>query len=452
MAFLRGYAAGFLFFVCTLFWIHHVTTPGLILLSAYLALYWAIFAGAAAWSSSQGTGLRIVFLGALWASLEFVRAELLSGFGWAALAHTQTGNLLFIQLADITGTYGLSFLMIAASVLIAVVARAVMRREVLTEGFSMAAWGVVLMLCATLAYGFHRLEAPVPAARMRVALIQPNVTLADYADPLLKTYVVEKQLSLSREALKERPDLILWPETAFPQFIWDQPGLFEQVRTFAREHKVKILLGAVTRTGDSYFNSALFIDAAGQMGPVYNKQHLVLFGEYIPLRKEFPLLAQWVPIDDFTPGNGNVLFPLSGETSFSTLICFEDTIAHLARRAVREGAGILVNITNDAWFGPSRQPRMHLDNAIFRAVENRRMLLRSTNTGMSCAVRPTGAVVSCVTAPDGRQVMAEGFSVMDVELPSDDPTFYTKYGDLFAMLCFLGILGIFIVMMRNPEA
>jgi apolipoprotein N-acyltransferase len=215
---------------------------------------------------------------------------------------------------------------------------------------------------------------------------------------------------------------------------------------------VKILLGAVTRTGEAYFNSAILIDIDGQMVQVYNKQHLVLFGEYIPLRKQLPFLEQLVPIDDFTAGQGNVLFRLTDGRSFSTLICFEDTIPGLARRTAKDGAGFLVNITNDAWFGPSRQPRMHLDNAVFRAVENRRALVRATNTGMSCGILPTGDVVPCVTAADGRQIMVEGVVIVDVPVQSGPMTFYTKYGDVFAMLCFPVILGMFLWMRRNPEA
>ena len=283
-----------------------------------------------------------------------------------------------------------------------------------------------------------------------MSLIRKNVSLADYADPLLKPYVVEKHLSLSREALKKHPEPVIWPETAFPQFIWDHPDLFEKVRSFARDNKVHVLLGAVTRRGEFYFNSAILVDGQGEMRQSYDKQHLVLFGEYIPFRRQFPFLESLVPIDDFTPGRENVVFSLADGVRFSSLICFEDTLPLLARRAA--AAGFLVNMTNDAWFGPSRQPRMHLDNAVFRAVENRTALVRATNTGMSCGVLATGEVRACVTTGDGRQVMTEGFLVMDVPLRSGSPTFYTKYGDVFAMLCFPGILGMLIPMRRNPEA
>lgn len=450
-AFLRGYAAGFLFFISALFWIHHVTSAGLVLLSAYLALYWAVFAVAAAWSSSHGIGLRVFFLASLWVGLEFARSELFSGFGWASLAHTQAVNILFIQMADITGTYGLSFLMVSGSVLLAAALQAVIRREKIPFGFSMPAWCIVLVTGALLAYGVQQLNVPSSLKKVRVALVQADISLADYADPFLKAYVVDRHLSLSLAAMAEHPELIIWPETAFPQFIWDHPDLFEKIKDFAREQHVNILVGAVTRTGEDYFNSAIFIDSDGQMGPIYHKQHLVLFGEYIPFRRELPFLAQLAPIDDFTAGEEDVIVSLPGGLTFAPLICFEDTIPPLVRQAAGDGAGFLVNMTNDAWFGASRQPRMHLDNAVFRAVENRMALVRATNTGMSCGIRPTGEVGACVSSADGRQIMVKGFAVMDVAVHAGGPTFYTKYGDVFAMLCFLGILGMFVAMMRNPE-
>ena len=452
LAFGRGYAAGFLFFLSSLFWIHHVTSLGRVLLSAYLAIYWAVFCAGAALSSSWALWRRVIFLASLWTGLEYIRANVLTGFGWASLAHTQRMNLVLIQMADITGTYGVSFVMVATVVLAAAWIKAGSYREKRPSGFRRTAWGVAVLLAVVFVYGLMRLGMPAPGALARVALIQANVSLADYGDPLLKPALVEKQLALSREAMKQSPDLIVWPETSFPQFIWDHPGLFEKVRSFAREHHVKLLIGAVTRTGAEYFNAAVLIESDGSMAQVYHKQHLVLLGEYIPFRREFPFLERLVPIDDFTAGTRNVVFPLTGDITFSSLICFEDTIPDLARRAAGEGAGFLVNITNDAWFGPSRQPRMHLDNAVFRAVENRRSLVRATNTGMSCGIFPDGKVAACVKGPDGRQIMTAGFVVMDVPASAGAPTFYTKYGDVFAMLCFIGILGMFVNNPRNPEA
>ncbi len=441
IAFGRGYLAGLLFFILTLFWIHHVTWVGLILMAVYLALYWGAFAMAAAYSSAWPLWRRALFLASLWAGLEYIRAHAFTGFGWAGLAHTQVFNALVIQIADITGTYGISWMMAAAAVVLAAFAKCMIRREKPAPDMWRTAMGVVLIAVVMMAYGAWRL-APPDEARSRVALIQGNVSLADHWDPLLRPFTVGKYLQLSREAMAHAPELIIWPETAFPSFAWEHPELFEQVRAFARDNKVRVLLGLVTRANDQYFNSALMIDEQGRTAGQYDKQHLVLLGEYIPLRRQLPFLARFVPIDDFTPGRGNTLFRVPGAGPFSALICFEDTIPELARQAVHGGAGFLVNMTNDAWFGVSRQRRMHLDNAAFRAVENRRTLVRATNTGISCGVTPRGSIGPCVDDSGA------GFVMVDIPTAGAGLTFYTKYGDVFAMLCFLGILGLSFI--RRP--
>ncbi len=443
-SFFHGYAAGFLFFFLTLFWIHHVTVAGLLLLSAYLALYWGVFALAAAMSTAWPLWRRCVFLPCAWVALEYVRAEAFSGFGWSALAHTQAANILFIQGADITGTYGLSFILVAVNTAAAGIGMSWRQGAGLPDEVRRAMWGVVLLVCLSLGYGAWRLHALADArsgAHVRVGLVQPNISLADYTDPGLKSFVVEKHLAMSRTALQGRPQIIIWPETAFPQFIWEYPDLEEKIRAFARENRVNILFGVVTREGGQYFNAARLINVSGEDAGVYHKQHLVVLGEYIPFRRELPILGSLVPIDDFTPGQGSALFAMGKGVSLAPLICFEDTVPALVRAAAAQGAGFLVNMTNDAWFGASRQPVMHLDNAVFRAVENRVSLVRATNTGMTCSVAPEGEVSGCVRDMRGRAVMAEGVSVTDITLAGPSRTFYTKYGDLFARLCFLGILG-----------
>jgi apolipoprotein N-acyltransferase len=438
-----GYLAGLLFFCLTLFWIHHVTALGLIFLSAYLALYWSVFACLVSWSVSWPLIRRVLFLSSAWVVLEYVRGHALTGFGWSALAHTQSSNILLIQIADITGTYGVSFILMAFNV---AAAAFIQRRCRLAPDDRGALWLVLVMLLIMLSYGAWRLTSPMGQGRVRVALVQGNVSLADYWDPNLKSYVVEKHLMLSRQALAQKPDLIVWPETSFPQFIWEYPELFEQVRSFARENHVKLMLGAVTRTGEDYFNTAILINERGETDGMYRKQHLVLFGEYIPFRREIPWLARLAPIDDFTPGEKQIIFNVGKGRDFSALVCFEDTIPSLARDAINGGAGFLVNITNDGWFGASRQPRMHLDNAVFRAVEDRVSILRATNTGMSCGILPTGGLAGCVSDVPGRKIMVSGVTVVEVPAQPAQRALFRKYGDIFALLCFLGILGMMVQM------
>jgi apolipoprotein N-acyltransferase len=299
------------------------------------------------------------------------------------------------------------------------------------------------ILALILAYGAWRLSSVANGPKLRVALVQGNVALGDYWDPRLEADTVQRYLELSREALVAKPDLVIWPETAFPQFLWDHPELFSEVKRLPRQSGVPLIFGAVTREGRNYFNSAIFVNRSGEVGAIYSKLHLVVFGEYIPFRKELPFLADIVPIDDFTPGLKPVLFPVREGVQVGTLICFEDTVPWLARRLTREGANVLVNITNDAWFRDSAQPEMHLNNALFRVIENRRPLVRATNTGVSCLIDSRGVVGMCVQDQDMRRTLVQGWAVGEVT-PGAGETFYSKYGDIFTLFLFIGILGMFI--------
>lgn len=429
-AFGRAYLSGLVFFILSLSWIHYVTTPGLLLMAAYLALYFGVF-GVVYYFFRPRVGFLFfsLLMAAAWASLEYARATALTGFGWVSLGHTQGILNSRLLLAAFFGVAGVSFLVVLVNHLIKGVFVPDSRPRALLLGVILLA-GLGLALAA------------VPAGRavhdqggFKAALIQPDIALAEAWDPLLKAAVVHRQIELSRQALVQDPQLIIWPETAFPNFTWDRPDLLEDIKSFARQSRVYVLFGAVTRkAGDHYFNSAVLVSPQGRVLATRSKRHLVLFGEYIPFRKELPFLQDLVPIDDFTPGGEEALFDAPGLGRFGVLICFEDTISSLARRYTNEGAAFLVNMTNDAWFHDSGQPRLHLDNARFRSVENGRMLLRSTNTGESCAVDAGGRDVACVQDNQGRRVLKAGFVVVSV-YPEDKMTWYTKCGEWFVLLC-----------------
>jgi apolipoprotein N-acyltransferase len=458
-AFGQAYLCGLAFFLVTLQWIHYVTALGLVLLCAYLALYFGLFGLAVHRFRDRPFAERLFLVPAVWCILEFVRDRLLTGFGWGALGHSQAPNILLIQIADITGVAGVSFLVAAFNVIVWEALRSSDvggrmpdgssdRRLQTSDGFVgkpffRSALLYCLLLVAALAYGAWRLSLPADGHQTRVALIQGNIPLADFWDPQIRADIVHHYLKLSRATLAQKPDLIIWPETSFPNFFWELPEYFEEVKAFARQNNVSLLIGAVTKGGDKYFNSAFLITAQDEIKQAYHKRHLVVFGEYIPFRKAFPFLASIVPIDDFSAGPSGTVFRLPSGERFSVLICFEDTLSQLARRDVDNGADFLVNMTNDAWFGDSAQPRMHLQNAEFRAVENNRELVRATNTGETCRVTSAGHIGPCVGDETGKRVLTEGVIVTSVFLHRGK-TFYTKHGDVFTFLLFLGILGLFI--------
>jgi apolipoprotein N-acyltransferase len=308
---------------------------------------------------------------------------------------------------------------------------------------------VLVLFVVVTGYGIFRMAEERSTGTIKVGAVQGNATLTESWVPSMKPVVVQRYLTLTRQVLADKPDLLVWPETAFPQFYWEYPELMEEVRALVRESKTPLLFGTVTREENEYFNSAILLTPPdGHESGRYSKQHLVVFGEYIPLRREMPFLADIVPIDDFTAGWDKTVFTLKGGARFGVLICFEDTVASLSREAVLGGSQFLVNITNDAWFKDSPGLRMQVYNALFRAVENRRSLLRVTNTGISCLIKPNGIVGTCIEDAQKKQVLIEGVMAPVVGLRTDI-SFYTKFSQAFTFLCFLIILGVSVPLLRR---
>lgn len=233
-----------------------------------------------------------------------------------------------------------------------------------------------------------------------LSTVQGNIEQSMKWSPTQKEKTVERYLSLSAQALagEEKPDLLVWPETALPFYPAREP-LMNRVRTFIRKNEVRVLTGSPYFTVNpqqqesvSYYNSALLLNRSGRLSGRYNKQHLVPFGEYIPLRTYLWFLKPIVElIGDFTPGDS--FTPLDAEKiQVGVLICFESIFPDIARQEVFEGANLLVNLTNDAWYGRSSAPYHSWAMTVFRAVENRRSLVRAANTGISGFVSPEGEV------------------------------------------------------------
>ncbi len=462
-SFRLGFFWGGVFFSGTLNWFIHMSrTSGipvflsllaLVALVSYLSLFFAVFFVVYSRTRQWPLGLRLVFLPGVWAALEFLRDWLFSGFGWCALGYSQYTNLPAIQIADVTGVFGVSFVIVLVNLLL---------KETLDAAAGKRPWsGLVrpaaagfLVVGTVFVYGWARLAAPhspAPGDSVNIAVVQGNVDQEVKWDPWAWPEIMEKYLALTEQAARKHPDLIIWPETAFPGYVWDAPQRYDRLRRYVKDLGIPLLFGMVTKEGDEYFNSAVLLSREGRETLRYAKSHLVPFGEYLPLRKQLPFLGMIVPIEDFTAGKGPVLFPVrSGAGRFAVSICFEDTVPRVVRRSVRAGAGFLVNITNDAWFLDTKEPYLHLQGAVFRAVENRRYLVRAANTGVSCFLDPFGRVTARVQDRRGDATYVDGIAAARVAF-RDDLSFYTKYGDVFTYLCFGCILGTaFVRKFRGP--
>ena len=434
-AFFWGWLTGFLFFLGTHYWLIHVTLPGMILVNIYLGIYFGVFALGYAFFQKFSLQNKLWLIPSLWVVSEFARDRLLTGFGWACLGHSQYQILPLIQIADITGVFGVSFVIVMVNVVL---------KEVIKKGVSKKVgdvptfWVPIFLMIAVLGYGVFRLGQfhPSGKADVRVAVIQPNIPQTEKWQGQSVEKIQKKILGLTEESLQNKPQIVFWPETSFPGYLWQEPKRFEEVKEFVKKHRIHLLLGAVTRRDGNYFNSAILLSPDGKVAGQYDKSHLVPFGEFLPLRPLLNFIENFVPIGDFGRGQVRTVF----DGGFAVAICFEDTVAPVVRALTKAGAQYLVNISNDAWFQDTNEPYLHLQSATFQSVANRRMMVRSANTGISSQIFATGAM-HIFKNEQRKAVMIEGYEqfLFGAQDLRTDLTFYTRFGDAFAYLCLIAV-------------
>lgn len=441
-AFRLGLISGLAHYLTLLYWIvvvleHYgnlnilIALFSLLLLSLYLSLYTALFFTLA---SRLGDSWRDPFLMACyWVGLEYLKAHLLTGFPWCLIGYSQYELLPIIQVADLFGVYGISFLIVLVNGLLF----RIFRRLPLGGVGTIFKWElpvVFLLLMATWSYGHYRIpwiqvhgQGTHP---VKAALVQANIDQSVKWDPAYQQATIDTYFRLTRSTRSFHPDLIVWPETAVPFFFQEQSTFSQGMISLAEESGAILVFGspAYARHGRavSYFNRAYLIAPKSREILDYDKNHLVPFGEYVPFKKYLPFIHRLVEAaGDFA--SGERVTPLkTGDLSLGVLICFEAIFPEMARAVVKDGANVLVNLTNDAWFGRTSAPYQHLRMAVFRAIENRRPMIRAANTGFSAVVAPTGAIQS------QSDLFVEEV-LKDSVTPAAFPlTFYTRFGDLFA--------------------
>ena len=450
-AFRLGFLAGLAHYLTLLYWVadtmhtyghlpFYLCLPVLVLLAAYLALYPAAFAAALAVLRPPAWALAPA-AAAVWTALEFLRAVFLTGFPWALLGYSQYDQLTLIQVADITGVYGLSFFIVLINGGLWTVLGAFGGNPWQGQVVSRTAAGTAAAVCLAAAaglwgYGHWRLaivdRAQAAAARRTVAVVQGNIDQAKKWDVNFQVASVDKYLALSTRALADFPALVIWPETATPFYLFENPPLTEMVTRFVGQARTPFLIGSpsfrVRGAQADYYNSVYLLRADGTQGSRYDKVHLVPFGEYVPLKRFFPFLGKMVAeVGDFKPGPRGATLAWD-HRRLGIQICYEIIFPHLSRQMVANGADLLVNVTNDAWFARTGAPYQHFSMAVLRAVENRRTLVRAANTGISGVIAPTGRVE---TRTD---LFVDAAFSRAVPLMAGT-TFYTRFGDLWAGLC-----------------
>jgi apolipoprotein N-acyltransferase len=458
-----GLVAGAVFWLFSIAWLRHVTYAGWITLALYNALYLAVFAAAVAWWFRRfGAGrilvnlLYMVVAAASWTALEYIRSHCCTGFPWNTLAISQYEMAPLRQLASWSGVYGLSALIVLFNAGVGVTLLRYRQRGLrygrsphpeLMFGF--------LVLALAFAWGIRQFKTgPTRHTPVRVGLVQTNIPQPDkWSEDTVDT-IFDRLRSLTLGIHEAGgADLVVWPETALPEDLWYSEPCFALAVDMARAGSPLLVGSMDTHYAEDqaprYFNSSFLFDDEGVLIGAYDKQHLVIFGEYVPLQRVLPFVEAMTPIEaSFTAGTSNTVFRLpQPEVPFSVLICFEDTMPHLARKAVGEGARLLVNQTNDAWFERSSAPRQHMAHCVFRCVENRVPAVRCANTGVSCYIDEMGTVREELHDGTGN-TFTTGFIVPWVLVPEEGRplTFYTRHGDVFARSC-LVVLGLVLLLM-----
>jgi apolipoprotein N-acyltransferase len=376
----------------------------------------------------------------LWVSLELGRYAV-TGQLWNALGYSQAFHPMLIQTARWGGVYAAGFLILLSN---AAIANLLVRRSL--------AWSVsslVTIVVIVLASVGTRLETP-PEDRLAgdrsgvsVIAVQPNVPMEGPDDPASMSQLLNRHLELSKQGLANplyspgRALLVIWPESPMNFSYARDSQLRDAVATLARTNHTSVLLNSLEPAANGgEHNSAILANEEGQKLAQYDKIRLMPFGEYVPL-------PQWIPgassvrgiVGDFTPGSKYTLMPL-GDLRAGVFICIEAAHPGIARSFANEGADVLINISNDGYLGPTPVMRQHLSNAIFRAVENDRDVLRVTNSGISAYIGSSGRVM------DSTSGFEPTVRVWTASRKPAGTTFYTRHGDVFACLCALIGLGV----------
>ena len=491
--FWRGYLAGLAFFLPNLSWVHHSARVrlgnaiddswvglgpemlgwgALIGLSGYCAVYFGLWAWFThrfakpnmttltkdAWWPSTLHSLVCSFLAAAaWVACEWLRSTtVFTGFGWNGLGVAMHGYLPLIQAAYLVGVFGLSFL----PVFVACTAWNTLTRLIIAyrgEGTCKTRLdfkAALILMLITAGYGMLKLTAKEKdSVTVRTVVVQPNVALVDAATGRLAEQIYQhldqftRMYGTAKEG-KTATDLIIWPESSLPVHLEYRGPNFPKdyhknyLNNMLQAGDFSLLFGTeLFEAEDIGHVSAVLFRGNADHRQDYHKVHLVPFGEYLPL-KNIPPFSLFSSMFEgaFTPGvKTEPLLLEQPQVQIIPLICFEDTVGSLARKFVRPQPQMIVNITNDGWFLQSEEPEVHMTNALFRAIELRRPMVRATNTGVSCYIDTCGRIVSKLSDPDTGSSFIEGTLPGEIIVPrAGEITLYARYGDWFA----LSLLGL----------
>jgi apolipoprotein N-acyltransferase len=493
-AFKIGLLAGLFHYLTLIYWIVTVLSrygnmspilslAALLLLSLYLSLYMAFFALVVV--TFKKNRLYSLWRASTWVALEYSRSYIMTGFPWCLLGYSQYSRLPLIQISDIAGVYGISFIIVLVNFAIYNVASLMIKKKISAytigyksevtsydhnklnrkrkaapparstlrlstglpererwragNGHTFKRIGIetiftFFLVGCILVYGYSRLKEKgdntAKGRELRTVVVQGNIDQSLKWDSDFQEETVSIYTKLSLESADFKPQLIIWPETALPYFFQDTSHLSKEVFEVAKITNANILFGspAYVKDKDSifYYNRAYMVSKR-RVFDYYDKVHLVPFGEYVPLKKYIPFVHRLVPAaGDFSIGKKVQPIHSPGLT-IGALICFETIFPDISRKFAAQGAELLVNLTNDAWFGRTSAPYQHLSMAVLRCVENGLPMVRAANTGISAFILANGKIV------DTSKLFVREILQKKIKL-TRKKTFYSQLGDIFAIL------------------
>lgn len=433
-----GVITGFVFFGGLLYWISLFGYLPWFLLALVQSLSVGIFALLINVIGKCGL-ITLAAVPSLWTALEWIRSLGAFGFTWGDLAYSQAGWLHIIQISNITGPWGVTFLIVLVNTALALL---LIQRDKVALVQASAVAGLVVIAAVAGVVTLNNIESDIIPDK-KVALVQGGVEMT-WRDEKVLEEIRQTYWPMTKN-LPRNLDLIVWPESALPGYLLSSEWLRQEMAHLARENKAYMLVGGPhvieddnTEAGYKEQNGAYLIHPSGELAGEYYKVHLVPFGEFVPGRDWLPLLQNYkIREVDYSPGQGhNTLHSSHG--SIGVAICFESIFPGISTKFTQAGAGLLVVITNDSWFGMTAAPAQHHDFSVFRAVENRRYVLRNASTGISSIISPTGRVLS--SAELGEKAVVKG----EVAMLTGE-TIYMRFGDWFAVLCSIaGMILLFI--------
>ena len=424
---------GFLYHLTIVFWLSQnigtipiIAFISMILTVLYLSFNTIIFTSIWFYLKKNNLNYNLILIPIVWTLVEYIKSYGLLAFPWISVANSQANYLYLIQISEFTGIYGITFWIISINVILFSLWKKISTNKIYI-------FTLVFIFPWIMGFIIYKNVESYFLNDFKIALIQPNINLSDSRNfskgqQLLDSLIVQTSLSLNKDI-----DLVLWPEAALPFHNVNNGKTFDYIKKrLLNNNQISILSGDITNDHNKIYNSVVLFDKYG-VKSIYNKQRPVPLAEQVPMSETFPFLQSInLGVANYSSGKKDVLFEIDN-FKFSSLICYESVFPEINRRHVNKGADFITFLVNDAWYPRGPEPEQHARQSIFRAIENRKSVIRCANTGISMIINPNGDIVK-KTQLNTKAILIENIKGTDYK------TFYTKFGNVFAQILFLIVI------------